>query len=139
MAVLFLVPLTVMMGWTIVREFEPDEAPQDGEAPDPAPVGALPDDWRDAPTGRAPSPEPGESVGREIPPWEATPENTPPAPSGTVAAYELARPPSETPDPLEPIPPPDPHTTTPPRHNPGGVDGERGPRPTVQRGDVPRD
>src|SRR5262245_45644648 len=55
---------------------------------------------------------------KEMPPWEATPENSPPVPEGHIPAWVVKPPP---PDPnLKPPPPPkeppDPMTYTPPMH-----------------------
>ncbi len=128
MSLVLLLPLAGLLVWGVVQHAAetPDE-PEETETE--APRGsAVPDEWRDGPEGEAAPPEPGVNVGDEIPPWEAEPENTPPARPGTVPAYELAEPPTETADPPAPTPPPDPLTTEPPRHNPGGVEGERGPR-----------
>jgi hypothetical protein len=71
-----------------------------------------------------------------IPPWEATPENTPPEsiPPGHIPAWEVhpPRPDPNQPAPPVPVPPPDPATHQPPMDNPGGVDGDRPPRPAPQ-------
>ena len=47
----------------------------------------------------------------------------------TVAASDPAPPRLDLPPLPEPPPPPDPQTTRPPMHNPGGVNGDRPPRP----------
>jgi hypothetical protein len=63
-------------------------------------------------------------------PWAATPESSPPAPSGQVHAWQV-RPAPPDPNavrPVDPAPPPDPMTTLPPMENPGGVSGSRPPR-----------
>jgi len=74
---------------------------------------------RDAPNTRA--------SGR---PWEATPETSPEVPEHHLPAWEVNPPP---PDLNRPPPPPprdtrDPATYRPPKHNPGGVNGDRPPR-----------
>ncbi|HEY3353531.1 MAG TPA: hypothetical protein VGQ83_09800 [Polyangia bacterium] len=67
---------------------------------------------------------------KQIPPWEATPANTPPPPPGHIPAW-VVKPPRPEPSapPAPPVEPPDPATHRPPMHNPGGVNGDRPPRP----------
>jgi hypothetical protein len=65
------------------------------------------------------------------PPWEATPDNSPPVPKGQIPAW-VVKPPRPDPTlqpPPVPHPPPDPAVFQPPMHNPGGVNGDRPPRP----------
>lgn len=71
------------------------------------------------------------AVSHQVPPWAATRENSPSVPAGQIPAW-VARPPA--PDlamhlPAAPVAPPDPQATTPPMDNPGGVNGDRSPRP----------
>lgn len=68
---------------------------------------------------------------RELKPWEATKENSPPVPKGHIPAWQVNPPPPPPPSPPWPPPrePPDPQIHRPPMHNPGGVDGDRPPRP----------
>jgi hypothetical protein len=71
------------------------------------------------------------AVPGRVAPWEATRENTPPVPAGQVPAWQV-RPAAPDPTmhmPAAPVAPPDPQTTTPPMDNPGGVNGDRPPRP----------
>lgn len=64
------------------------------------------------------------------PPWQTTPENSPPLPAGYVPAW-VVKPPAPDPNGAlpEPVEPPDPLTTPPPMDNPGGVNGDRPERP----------
>jgi outer membrane biosynthesis protein TonB len=64
-----------------------------------------------------------------IPPWESTPQNTPTVPPGHIPAWQVKSPRPEVTPPPTPVPPPDPASHRPPMHNPGGVDGDRPPRP----------
>ena len=82
-----------------------------------------------------PVPEPATAaVGNEgprIPPWEATPENTPDVPEGHIPAWVVKPPP---PDPNMPAPPParewpDPAAQRTPLHDPRDMNGNRRARP----------
>ncbi len=63
-------------------------------------------------------------------PWQATPEASPPPPSGQVPAWQVhpPAPDREVRPPPDPTPPPDPMATRPALSNPGGVNGARPPR-----------
>lgn len=67
----------------------------------------------------------------ETPPWEATPENTPPVAEGFVPAWKVRPPPPDpsVPPPPAPREPPEPARHRPPMDNPGGVNGDRPERP----------
>jgi hypothetical protein len=102
-------------------------------------AGVVPTKTSVAPTPDRLYPTPPPQVGKApvataerpmVPPWEATPQNTPPVPPGHIPAWQVKPPrPDPTPPPPPPVPPPDPATHRPPMHNPGGVDGDRPPRP----------
>jgi len=75
---------------------------------------------RTPPPGIAPPPA-------EEQPWEAN--GKAPVPEGHLSAAEVKPPgPEPTLTAPEAIPPPDPLKNEPPKHNPGGVDGDRPPR-----------
>jgi hypothetical protein len=64
-------------------------------------------------------------------PWNATSDDSPRGDDGYVPASEI-HPPAPTPIPIAPPREPlDPATHTPPMDNPGGVDGDRSPRPLL--------
>jgi hypothetical protein len=73
----------------------------------------------------------GSELADETPPWKATPNNTPALPEGTVPPWEVDPPPPDPSAPLppDPVDPPNPAEHRPPLHNPGGVNGDRPPRP----------
>ena len=64
----------------------------------------------------------------ELTPWDRRPDNTPPLPPHQVPAWEVQPPPPDLPPLPPPVEPPDPLEYEPPRDNPNGVEGERGPR-----------
>jgi hypothetical protein len=74
---------------------------------------------------------PPDTTPKEILPWEVTAENAKPAPPGFIPAASV-RPPQPdpaTPEPPRPVEPPNPTAYRPPTDNPGGVNGDRPPRP----------
>lgn len=67
---------------------------------------------------------------KEIKPWEAPDVDPATLPPGHYTPRQVgATPPDPVPSQPVPVPPPPPHLYTPPKDNPGGVNGTRPPRP----------
>jgi len=67
----------------------------------------------------------------EIPPWNATPQDTSDLPAGAIPAWQVnAQPPPPSPPPPPPPEPQNPALQRPAMHSPAGVDGDR-PKRTV--------
>lgn len=63
-------------------------------------------------------------------PWAAPAKGSAAVPEGHKTAAEIGSPkPAHPAKPVAPVPPADPQRATPPKHNPGGVNGKRPPRP----------
>jgi hypothetical protein len=104
--------------------------PKRGADADPAATGPVAPSW-DRPESEVRMAAPPEAVRpKDIKPWEAPEVDPRTLPPGHLTPQQVGiTPPDPVVIPPPPVPPPPPHLHTPPMHNPGGVNGDRPPRP----------
>lgn len=128
--------LAVAGGWAWWGGSTPGPAPTGPQAP-PARTASNPFAPVAAPVTSGPAARESlahlEDAGQPLPqPWEVTRDNAPPPPRGHTPAYQVRPPPPDAARASSapvPVPRPDPASTRPPMDNPGGVNGDRPPRP----------